>query len=39
MDWYIEQIDVEAAFLYGQIDSEVYIELPQGHPEGPRKAT
>jgi len=28
--WYIEQIDVDSAFLNGQIDRDKYIILPQG---------
>lgn len=30
LDWDISNIDIDSAFLYGEIDTEVYIELPQG---------
>jgi hypothetical protein len=29
-DWEIDQMDVKTAFLYGEIDTEVYIDLPTG---------
>jgi hypothetical protein len=29
-DWEIEQMDVKTAFLYGDIDTEIYMELPSG---------
>jgi hypothetical protein len=29
MDWDISNIDIDSAFLYGNIDAEVYIELPK----------
>ena len=29
-DWEIEQMDVKTAFLYGPIDTEVFVELPTG---------
>ena len=36
LDWSIEQMDVKTAFLYGKIDTDVYMELPpnirQQHP-------
>ena len=36
LDWSIEQMDVKTAFLYGKIDTDVYMELPpnirQKHP-------
>ena len=28
--WYIEQIDVVTAFLYGNIDGVIYVEMPHG---------
>ena len=28
LDWEIEQMDVKTAFLYGLIDTEVYVEMP-----------
>ena len=30
LDWDIEQVDIDTAFLYGDIDSEVYVEVPSG---------
>jgi hypothetical protein len=30
LDWDISNIDIDSAFLYGDIDTEVYIELPEG---------
>ena len=33
LDWDISNIDVDSAFLYGDIDTEVYIELPEGFSE------
>jgi Reverse transcriptase (RNA-dependent DNA polymerase) len=30
LDWDIEQVDIDTAFLYGDIDSEVYVEIPGG---------
>ena len=33
LDWDISNIDVDSAFLYGDIDTEVYIELPEGFAE------
>jgi hypothetical protein len=30
LDWDIEQIDIDTAFLYGDIDSEIYVEIPSG---------
>ena len=29
-DWEIEQMDVKTAFLYGDIDEDIWIELPTG---------
>ena len=29
-DWVIHTIDVEAAFLNGEVDSDMFIELPEG---------
>ena len=28
--WHIEGLDVKSAFLYGQLDEEIYIEQPKG---------
>jgi hypothetical protein len=30
-DWDIEQMDVKTAFLYPEIDEEVYIKMPEGY--------
>ncbi len=30
LDWDVENIDFDSAFLYGKIDHEIYIELPAG---------
>lgn len=30
-DWEIEQMDGKTAFLYADIDEEVYVELPTGY--------
>ena len=32
-DWEIEQMDVKTAFLYGNIDEEVYVEVPHGYTD------
>ena len=29
-DWDIESLDVKTAFLYGQLDEEIYMEQPEG---------
>ena len=29
-DWNIESLDVKTAFLYGQLDEEIYMEQPEG---------
>ena len=29
-DWDLEQIDVKTAFLYGAVQEEIYVKLPQG---------
>jgi len=29
-NWHIEGLDVKSAFLYGQLDEEIYIEQPKG---------
>ena len=35
LDWDISNVDIDSAFLNGNIDAEVYIELPQGfYPPG-----
>jgi hypothetical protein len=36
LDLEIEQMDVKTAFLYGQIDKEIYVRLPTGFTEGDR---
>ena len=30
-DWDVEQIDIKTAFLYGEIDEEIYLKLPDGN--------
>jgi hypothetical protein len=30
LDWDISNVDIDSAFLYGDIDKESYIELPEG---------
>ena len=32
-DWIIDLIDVEAAFLNAKVDSDIYIEMPEGLKE------
>jgi len=29
-NWHIEGLDIKSAFLYGQLDEEIYIEQPEG---------
>ena len=33
-DWEIESLDVKTAFLYGQLDEEIYMEQPEGFKIG-----
>ena len=33
-DWELEQMDVKTAFLYGHIDTPIYMEQPQGCNDG-----
>jgi hypothetical protein len=28
--WHISALDVKTAFLYGQLDEEIYVEQPEG---------
>jgi hypothetical protein len=37
-DLEIEQMDVTTAFLYGDIDTEVYVEQPHGYEDGTGRA-
>jgi hypothetical protein len=42
LDWVISNVDIDSAFLHGNIDTEVYIELPEGDEKtrrGPINAT
>ena len=32
--WLVHQIDVSQAFLYGQVDRNVYMRQPPGHSDG-----
>jgi hypothetical protein len=31
LGWLTENIDIDTAFLYKDINTELYIELPEGH--------
>ena len=32
-DWHAEIVDVGTAFLYGDLDEEVYMKIPSGYQE------
>ena len=32
-NWDIEQMDVKTAFLYGNVDKEIYVEMPHGYTD------
>ena len=32
-DWHAEIVDVETAFLYGDLDEEVYMKIPSKYQE------
>ena len=32
-DWEIEQMDVKTAFLYPEIEGEIYISIPEAYQE------
>ena len=34
MDWDLEQIGVKPAFLYGQVEEEIYVEQHKGYNKG-----
>lgn len=34
LDYEIEQMDVKTAFLYGDVEEEIYVEQPTGYEEG-----
>ena len=34
LDYEIEQMDVKTAFLYGNVEEEIYVEQPTGYEEG-----
>jgi len=34
-DWEVRQIDVKTAYLYGNLDEEVYMEIPEGAIDHP----
>uniref|UniRef100_A0A0W0FDG7 Reverse transcriptase Ty1/copia-type domain-containing protein n=1 Tax=Moniliophthora roreri TaxID=221103 RepID=A0A0W0FDG7_MONRR len=36
-DWEIQVLDVKTAFLYGELDKEIYMEQPQGFIKGSNK--
>ncbi|KAI1001189.1 hypothetical protein K3495_g7012 [Podosphaera aphanis] len=37
-NWNVHQMDVKSAFLYGKLDRDIYMEIPDGFKE-PQKAT